>query len=292
MKQRSLCLSAHFTTELGAISPILHLWWDTCTHSHTTDQETHVLSLISRINAHSLSLSDTHTYTSCLSHYRSPQAQLAGWKAQFVYSCGDYGGGGRGHWNASNRAQGPLSQSSLITAPPHPPHPQRPPTPPPPGTQPQWTWARVNRTATQCVCVCVCVCALDIDRTGGRKRSLAKLPSPITLPSSSSCQGIPSSQGANTGQWNGTEPITSHHISSHQHQLITCIYTCVMNYKKLCCIRTDICAGFKRCCSFIQLQCCKNVYVLSIHEYIYNIHIFILCLHHKTSIALGPKDPV
>lgn len=68
--------------------------YSTCgeTHSHIHAQQAmakHMFSLISR--THTCSLCPMHTYTSCLSHYRSPQAQLAGWKAQFVYSCGDYG---------------------------------------------------------------------------------------------------------------------------------------------------------------------------------------------------------
>ena len=262
MKQRALCLSAHFTTELGAISPLLHLWWDTCTHSHTTDRETHVLSLISRIDTHNVSLSDTHTHTPHVYPITgAPRPSLQAEKPNLFIPMGIMGGG---DWNASNRAAGaPLSKlfNYCSSSPPS------PPTPPPPGTQPQWTWARVNRTATLSVCVHACMCVLDIDRTGGRKRSLAKLPSPIILLSSSSCQGIPTSQGANTGQWTGTKPIISHLISSHQHQLITCTNTYVMSYKKLCCIRTDICTGFKKFFPFIQLYCCKNVslYVLSLY---------------------------
>lgn len=62
MKLRPLCPSAHFTTELGAISYLLHLRWartHTRAHAHPyrADQETHVHTLISHIRTHKISLS-------------------------------------------------------------------------------------------------------------------------------------------------------------------------------------------------------------------------------------------
>lgn len=120
-------------------------------------------------------------------------------------------GAGRRGWNASNRALGPLSQSSLITAPPQPPqnalrHHRLP------ETQPQWTWARVNHTAALRVCV------TDTDGKTEEERDQRPNSHPpqaysLTLPPS--CQGIPASQEANTGQWAGTaptEPITNTNI--------------------------------------------------------------------------------
>ena len=124
-----------------------HTHTHTHTHSYTTDQEAHVLTLVSRSHTHNLSLSDTHIHLTSIP-LQEPPGPACGLKNPIcLFLWGLWGGGGG--WNASKRVQGPLSRSSLITAPPQPPHTHcpttlRPPTPSPPGTQAQWTWARVN----------------------------------------------------------------------------------------------------------------------------------------------------
>ena len=127
MKPRPLCKPTMFSTELGAISYLLHLWWDVHTHTHTRIQQTekHMFSLEYRIQEctsapRTKSLSVPHTHT--LHVYpitEAPRLSLQAEKPNLFIPVG-ITGRGRG-WNASNRVQGPLFQSSLITAPPQPP---------------------------------------------------------------------------------------------------------------------------------------------------------------------------
>lgn len=145
MKLRPLCPSAHFTTELGAISYLLHLRrarTHTQVHAHPyrDDQETHVHTLISRIHTHKKSLSLPLSKLSHAPHVYpitgAPQTSLQAEKPNLFIPAGIMGGwwagGGEMHLT---EYRGPVSQSSLITAPPRPP--KRLPTPPPPGTLPQ-----------------------------------------------------------------------------------------------------------------------------------------------------------
>lgn len=126
MNPRPLWKPTHFTSELGAISYLLHLRWDVHTHTHTytTDQETHVLTQISNSREHICSARKIsfcppthipHVYPIT----EAPRLSLQAEKPNLFIPVGIIGRG-RG-WNASNRVQRPLFQSSLITAPPQPP---------------------------------------------------------------------------------------------------------------------------------------------------------------------------
>lgn len=95
------------------------------THAHTHTQLTkkHMFSLSYLVCTHTMSLCPTHTHTPHVYPITgAPRPSLEAEKPNLFIPMGIMGGGGD-DWNASNRAQGPLSQSSLITAPPHPPHP-------------------------------------------------------------------------------------------------------------------------------------------------------------------------
>lgn len=89
--------------------------YSVCGETHT-DAHTHLLHIrgpvthvLSRISCtHKIIFCRTHLCSLSLSHYKSPHAQFAGWKDQFVYSCGDYGDGGEGETHLrENRGPSP-----------------------------------------------------------------------------------------------------------------------------------------------------------------------------------------
>lgn len=215
MKPRPLCKPTHFSTELGAISYLLHLRWDARTHTHThvyTRPEKHMFSLKYRIHESMYALRTKslppHTHTRTPHVYpitEAPGLSLQAEKPNLFIPVGIIGRG-RG-WNASNRVQGPplsklLNYCSSSA-------PQHPPVPPPHGTRLQWTWAELTAwTLSGCAHACVCL----RDKVTKKEFTMLKFhPPPQSLPPSPVMEFQPQRRST----WSNEVGLNQHPISSH-----------------------------------------------------------------------------